>query len=116
MILEETFQLVGGIQRVVQYHLGAQLQDGVERRDVLRRVWCHDGDSVTGAHTEGLQASGRSANLTVQLRIRLGAPEEVGGRFIGVDLKVVVVNIQQRGVAVLEVVRCPFRVILEPSL
>ena len=60
VILEEPFKLVGGVERVVQYHLGAQLQDGVERRDVLRRVRCHDGDSVTGTHTEGLQASGRA--------------------------------------------------------
>ena len=65
MILEESFQLMGGVERVMQYHLRTELQDGIKRRDVLRRVGRDDGYAVTWPHAESLQARGRCANLAV---------------------------------------------------
>ena len=56
---------MGGVERVMQYHLRTELQNGIKRRDVLRRVGRDDRYAVTWPHAEGLQARGRCANLAV---------------------------------------------------
>ena len=115
MILEEAFELVGGVERVVEHDCGAQLEDGVERGDGLRGVGGDDGDAVALADAEGTQARGGAAHLTVELRVGLGLTEEVGGRLVRIDGQVVVVDVQQRCVAVVEGVRRPLGVVLEPG-
>ena len=84
VILERLFQLVGRVQRVVLDNDGAELEDGVERDDVLRAVRHRESDAVTGPHTERAQAGGCATHLLVQLRKSHGAAEEVGCRLIRV--------------------------------
>src|SRR5574344_1171076 len=57
----------------------------------------------------------KNAHLTVELRVGLGLTEEVGGRLVRIDGQVVVVDVQQRCVDVVEGVRRPLGVVLEPD-
>ena len=61
-------------------------------------------------------AGGGAADLLVQLRVALRAAEEVRRGLVGAQGEVVVVDVEKRGVSVLQAVRSPLRVMLEPRL
>ena len=100
----------------MQHGDGAELQDGVEGRNVLRAVRGDDGYFVTWAHSKCPEASGRAANLAVELSKSLGLAKEVRRGLIRVDCQIVVVNVEESGVSVVKVVWCPLWVELEPLL
>ena len=116
MILEQTFQLVRSVERVVEDRDGAQLQNGVKSNYVLRAVRRHDGHLVTRAHAECAQTGGGATDLLVHLREGLGLAKEVSRWLVRVDCQVVVVNIEESGISVVKVMRGPFWVELEPFL
>lgn len=103
-----------GVQGVVFDDGGAQFEYGVERGEVLGTVGQQDGDAVPRADAKCTQAGGSAADLFVQFGIGLCFAEEVGGGFVRVECQVVIVDVEQGGVAVFEVVRHPLGVVLQP--
>src|SRR5699024_6321656 len=111
---EGALQLVGRVEGVVLHDDGADAQGRVEHRDALGTVGQQHGDTVAGRYTQAAQALGGAAHVPAEVGVGRQAAEELGGGPGRIGADDVVELVDQRGGAVVEVLRGPGRVVDGP--